>query len=61
MKTSIAAFLFAVGVGLTFSAEAASCQYYCGQALRWCLKQAGTDQEKQADCYTALDECMTSC
>ncbi|MYN05310.1 hypothetical protein GTP41_24745 [Pseudoduganella sp. DS3] len=61
MKKSVATFLFAVGVGMTFNVSAGTCQYYCIKALKWCLQDAGDDMEKQADCYTAQDDCMTSC
>lgn len=61
MKSSIAAFLFAVGVGMTFSAGAGTCEYHCIQTWKWCNAQAAGDMEKQAECQNTLDECMINC
>ena len=61
MKKSISAFLFAMGVGLTFTAGAGTCEYHCIQTWKWCLNQAAGDMEKQAECNATQEECMINC
>ena len=61
MNKKIAAFLFAVGMGVSFSAVATNCFYYCNVAKNSCLKYAGTDPDAQAACWDDFTLCTDGC
>lgn len=61
MKKLIATFLFAAGVGVSFTAAATNCYYYCNLAKNHCLAQAGTNADAQQACWDEFTACTDGC
>ncbi len=61
MKKLIATFLFAAGIGVSFTAAATSCYYYCNVSKNYCLSHAGSDPAAQQACWDEYTACTDGC
>lgn len=61
MNKKFAAFLFALGMGVTLAAKADACMAYCQNAKMQCLNAAGSDTAAQAVCMDNFLACADNC
>ncbi len=61
MKKLIATFLFAAGVGVSFTAAATGCYYSCNLARTHCLNMAGSNAGAQQACWDQYYACQEQC
>ena len=61
MNKKLAAFLFALGMGLSVTATATDCMAHCQAARNWCNNAAGTDAAARAACTDTFIECAGDC
>lgn len=61
MNKKLAAFLFALGMGLTVTAGATSCMAYCQNARAACNTAAGSDTAAHDACTDTFLACAADC
>lgn len=61
MNKKLAAFLFALGMGLSVTAGATSCMAYCQNARAACNAAAGSDTAARDACMDTFMACAADC